>query len=366
MKNNWLKISILSMFLLLLTVILVLCYPKNVNNAGNKNIEVKSISDKSIANKNIDTNQIFNIKIDTAQIHGIPVYLNNKYIGKSPISKELPPGIYSISARSAGHVGSVRHLTLKPTDLKEQDIILPVDQHYYQQFLDEIIKMGYQPIRVIDFYNNVRITNKTIVLRHDVDVSATYALEMAKMEQAKGIKSTYYFRWSTADPNVIKTIRSMGHEVGLHYETLATYVKEKNIKSSQEITPAVKEKLRDRLKLEIAEFKQKFGDIYTIASHGADENIKISLSNYQAIVQGQNPADFGIVEEAYGEILKHFTYISDSGGFWEPFPYPKIANDNGPFYFLIHPIHWTSSYGLIQQAQPPSSFTNKTSFTNKN
>jgi len=79
-----------------------------------------------------------------------------------------------------------------------------------------------------------------------------------------------------------------------------------------------------------------------MSSHGADENIRLGVTNYQAILEGQNPEDYGVVGEAYGEITMHFFYMSDSGGIWDHFPYPKIEKDKGPFYILIHPFHWAS------------------------
>lgn len=288
----------------------------------------------------------FTVSIDTDQKQGIPVYINNNYIGKSPISKKLSAGKYLVVARPDGHVGSIRYLTLNLEKAREQQIVLPLDQHSYQDFLDEIIRLGYQPIRVMDYFKQVPITDKTIALRHDVDVSALYALKMAEIEHAKGIKSTYYFRWCTVDPQIIKTIKAMGHEVGLHYETLATYAEEHRLKSAQEISPAVTEELRRRLKGELAEFKRKFGeDLYTISSHGADQNIKLGVTNYKAIMKGQDPHDYGLIGDAYDEkIIKSFTYMSDAGGIWEPFPYPQLEKGSGPFYILIHPVHWKSGF----------------------
>jgi hypothetical protein len=286
----------------------------------------------------------FNLEIDTGSDRGIPVYVDNDYIGKSPVYKKLPAGKYLVTTKPPHNVGSIRYLTLKSDQTKEQKIALPVDHHSYQEFLDEILKLGYKPIRVMDYYNHVPITKKTIVLRHDVDVSADYALKMAQIEHAKGVKSTYYFRWCSVDAKTIKAIRDMGDEVGLHYETLASYAEERHLNSAQEITPEVTAELRRRLKVEIADFKRQFGDVYTISSHGAEKNNDLGVTNYRAIMEGQNALDYGIIGDAYGEILKHFTYMSDAGGIWEPFPYPKIENDQGPFYILIHPIHWAASY----------------------
>lgn len=284
------------------------------------------------------------LHITTEGIQGIPIYVNGSYIGKSPLNKRLFPGKYEIVARSDGYMGSIRFLKLSSEYPKDKQVILPVDQHHYQDYLDEILRLGYTPVKVMDYYNDVPITNKTLILRHDVDVSADYALKMAEIEHARGVKSTYYFRWCATDPEVIRKIREMGHEVGLHYETLAFYAQEMSLKSAQDITPTVQEELRRRLKFEIAQFEQLYGDIYTIASHGAEENRRLGLTNYQSVMEGENPLDYGLIGTAYGPITEKFSYMSDVSGIWGPFPYAKLENDEGPFYFLIHPVHWVSSF----------------------
>ncbi len=339
--NPYIKCSLLRIVLLVIAtaISLKVLFFTNNTNAG--------CSEPSPSTKQSMNNQSFNLYIYTDLVQGIPIYINSDYIEKSPIFKQVFAGKYVIIAKPINHIGSIRYLTLKSGDEKDQKIILPVDRHSYQEFLDEIVRLGYQTIRVMGYYNHVQITKKIIVMRHDVDVSAEVALKMAEEEHARGIKSTYYFRWSTADTRVIKALQAMGFEVGLHYETLATYAKEYHLKSAQEITPTVKKELRRRLKSEIREFKQRFGEIYTISSHGAEENIKLGVSNYEAIMEGQDPHNYGILGTAYGPITKQFTYMSESDGLWDPFPYPKLENGDGPFYILTHPIHWTTSFNGI-------------------
>ena len=62
-----------------------------------------------------------------------------------------------------------------------------------------------------------------VIIRHDVDRMPYRALDMAKLESKKGIKSTYYFRSKkhTFKPKIIKEISSLGHEIGYHYESLS-------------------------------------------------------------------------------------------------------------------------------------------------
>ncbi len=62
-----------------------------------------------------------------------------------------------------------------------------------------------------------------VILRHDVDRKPLNALRMAEMENRRGIKSTYYFRSTKGvfNPEIIKRIQGLGHEIGYHYETLS-------------------------------------------------------------------------------------------------------------------------------------------------
>lgn len=274
---------------------------------------------------------------------GIPVYIDGFYIGKTPLKKRFSPGRYDVVAKPEGYIGSIRYLTVSEEYPQDNKIVLPVDRNYYGDFLDKILELGLKSITVADYYKNVPIEDNTLILRHDVDRIAAHALEMAEIEHARGIKGTYYFRWYTADPEVMRRVKELGHEVGLHYETLAFFAQERGLKSADEITPAIQEELRRRLKAEIQQFEEIAGDILTIASHGAPENSKLGLTNFQAIMEGEDPLDYGLIGTAYGKITGEFTYLSDVGGIWRTFPYDKLENKEGPFYVLIHPVHWVDN-----------------------
>jgi len=66
-----------------------------------------------------------------------------------------------------------------------------------------------------------------VILRHDVDARPQNSLRLARLEHTLGIRGTYYFRIPhTFQPSIIQEIASLGHEIGYHYETLATIAKE--------------------------------------------------------------------------------------------------------------------------------------------
>jgi hypothetical protein len=80
---------------------------------------------------------------------------------------------------------------------------------------------GYQTCAVIDWLDGSRRNDsKLVVLRHDVDRRPNNALAMAKLEAARGIRATYYFRIVPVSfvPDIVKEIAALGHEIGYHYE----------------------------------------------------------------------------------------------------------------------------------------------------
>ena len=67
----------------------------------------------------------------------------------------------------------------------------------------------------------------TMFLRHDIDFSIDYALELAQLENSLGVNSTFYVLISSFSYNfldhgnlsILKKIRGMGHEVGVHLDS---------------------------------------------------------------------------------------------------------------------------------------------------
>ena len=74
---------------------------------------------------------------------------------------------------------------------------------------------------------NIALAEKcSLFIRHDVDFSPKKAVQMAEIELNSGIQSTYYILLSSPyynflDKNTMemfRTIREMGHQIGLHYD----------------------------------------------------------------------------------------------------------------------------------------------------
>jgi hypothetical protein len=92
----------------------------------------------------------------------------------------------------------------------------------YKELIHSITRSGFQvkPISALpDKHENC------VYLRHDVDLSISLVVNVAELESAAGISATYFVLLTgTYNPfheesiAAIRKIRSLGHEIGLHYD----------------------------------------------------------------------------------------------------------------------------------------------------
>lgn len=97
----------------------------------------------------------------------------------------------------------------------------------YRDLLETLQKQGYALISYSDYCRNDVITglrdHKFVILRHDVDAKPQNSLRTAQIEHSIGAKATYYFRVGkeSNNPEVIRAIVKLGHEIGYHYEDMS-------------------------------------------------------------------------------------------------------------------------------------------------
>lgn len=80
---------------------------------------------------------------------------------------------------------------------------------------------------VFSTFTDYNINTKFILLRHDVDYSVHRALKMARIEHKEGVKATYYLLLHSEFYNLfekeiaelVNEIISLGHEIGLHFDS---------------------------------------------------------------------------------------------------------------------------------------------------
>ncbi len=96
------------------------------------------------------------------------------------------------------------------------------DYDSFADILKTIKSYGYK----FQKFDNNTTNEKTIYLRHDVDISPIMAISLAKIENSLDIKSNFFFQigcetyniFSADVLNIIKEIRNMKHSVGLHID----------------------------------------------------------------------------------------------------------------------------------------------------
>lgn len=173
-------------------------------------------------------------------------------------------------------------------------------------------------------YQTYQSSNRCVILRHDVDFSLEAALRFAQLEYKNGVRSTYFILLSTSfynllyrkDSDIIKEIRVMGHDIGLHFDE-ANY------------SISCKEELIRHVQKEISILSQGLGiAIKAVSMHRPSKWV------LEANVQ------FDTVINSYGKkFFNDFKYLSDSRMHWREDVYQVIqSNLYDHLHILTHPI----------------------------
>ena len=176
----------------------------------------------------------------------------------------------------------------------------------YTALLQAFDDAGYRFITFEQYCNDKsgRADASFVILRHDVDLKAENSLATAELEHALGIKASYYFRVvpQSDQPEIIRAIAEMGHEIGYHYEDM-TICKGDAVKA-------------------IAHFKEKltyfrqYYPVKTICMHGAPR----SRFDGRDLWEQFDYHDFGIIGEPYFDVdFSKVFYLTDTGRRWDGF-----------------------------------------------
>ena len=171
----------------------------------------------------------------------------------------------------------------------------------YSSLLNALIENGYQCISFLDFLNDDDLANKVVILRHDVDKKPGNSLATAIIEREFNVRATYYFRTvkCSFDPQIIKKIADLGHEIGYHYEDLAMCHGDTD--AALKMFEANLTKLRDLY------------PIKTICMHGSP----LSKWDNKLIWREFDYRDYDILGEPYFDLdFDEFFYLTDTGMRW--------------------------------------------------
>lgn len=236
---------------------------------------------------------------------------------------------------------------IKSTTAIARTVLLNQRLAYYRYILEYAVSHDYIVTPLEEFYSlSDRRNAKHFVLRHDVDYSGISTRKMFELERKMGFRSTYYFRNSTVDIDLIKEMISSGYEVGLHFETIADYIKDNACIKREEIDLSQCEK---NLEEDILHFESLIGaKINSICSHGAPENRRLNISN-NTLTENQVLSKYGVLFEAYDREMydnsvdchvMDGTILINYGFAYKDTPISAIDQGHQNIVFLSHPNHW--------------------------
>ncbi|UCH37436.1 MAG: hypothetical protein JSV76_07105 [Candidatus Bathyarchaeota archaeon] len=229
----------------------------------------------------------------------------------------------------------------------------PAKYDEYKSNLEYALINGYRVISLEEWFTTDKENKtKTLILRHDVDHDPSSALKICEIEYILGVSSTYYFRWSTLDKDIVQKVINNGGKVGLHYETISRYAIENDLVSNNQITEKVFSTCLVELKEEISIFKRITEQKeLSICAHGNSRNAMIRIVNNHFFKQGINEKiyeELGVIFDASDRSIMDpiDIWISDRSGFYESWKDGKslkeaVDEGNRVILFNCHPQHWT-------------------------
>lgn len=170
-----------------------------------------------------------------------------------------------------------------------------------------------------------------VIWRHDVDFSVHSAHKLALIEQQEGVCSTYFFDLHSPFYNILEreisnlimSILSMGHNLGIHFD-------------SHYYDIADQRELDEKLQFERKIFKTIFGITPVAFSFHVTTPFTMGCQNWQ----------YGGLINAYAAYFqKEVAYCSDSNGYWR-FRRLQDVLSSGPddrLQVLTHPAWWQDS-----------------------
>lgn len=172
----------------------------------------------------------------------------------------------------------------------------------YRQLIQALKRAGYSFLTMADFAEHQG--EKVVCLRHDVDLRAANSLRTAELEHELGVPATYYFRVvpESNQPDIIRKIKDLGHEIGYHYEDMA-------------IADGDVKKAYAHFCEQLAYFRT-FYPVRTICMHGAPT----SRYDGRDLWKDYDYKALGITCEPYLDLdYSKVFYLTDTGRCWDGF-----------------------------------------------
>lgn len=169
----------------------------------------------------------------------------------------------------------------------------------YSQLLQQLILGGYTFQTCQDFI--IESQDRVVILRHDIDKMPQNSLAFARVERELGVRASYYFRSvpQSFQPEIIREIVALGHEIGYHYEDLDL--------CKGDVDEAYKSFRKNLARL------RKLAPVITACMHGSP----LSKHDNRDLWKKYDYKELGIIGEPYFDIdYNKVFYLTDTGRSW--------------------------------------------------
>ncbi|MBD5550875.1 MAG: hypothetical protein HDQ96_06830 [Lachnospiraceae bacterium] len=205
----------------------------------------------------------------------------------------------------------------------------------YGRLLETIRSKGYS----IDGYNSHYESRRTVILRHDVDVSLEKAVDMAKFEGQWGAKATYFILISSDFYNVfsrhslecIEKIMEYGHEIGLHFDE-KKYFNAETWDAKEIIKKIIWEK---NLLEEMTGIKVNAVSMHTPSAKTLEADLQIP----------------GLINSYSQKFFKEFRYISDSFHRWRDNVWAVVEDEKTEKLHILTHAFWYNEESLTRNEE---------------
>jgi hypothetical protein len=215
-----------------------------------------------------------------------------------------------------------------PQDFKHRNFTL----RHFKSTITRYLEGGYQFRRFGDVSGANSLSEKTVLLRHDIDVDPVSARKMLTAQIELGIRSTVFIRTSAQtydldDPRTLDLIgflKEHGFGIGIHLD----------------ISPN-----RDAPSTPLDRQVADFASVSRLTSFGMSTH---QPSHFGGPLVGSTANKLGLSYEAYDkQFTSNFKYLSDSSRRWREGCFCQWINVVDRLQVLIHPIWWKRGSGKM-------------------
>jgi hypothetical protein len=229
------------------------------------------------------------------------------------------------------------------------DFLMPSRLSEYGRMLETALEHGYRIMSVEHFWDLAKGSpmddSRRFILRHDIDTDPRTAAAMWRIEQSLGIESSYYFRLSTLDRALARSIGEGGSQVSYHYEELATIAKRRGLRDPDRALAHLPE-AQDLFAGNIARLRAETGfPMRVVASHGDFVNRIIGVPNWRILEDRAFRDEVGVDLEVYDQAVMQLVSSRHSDTlhptYWRTGdPVDAVLRGEPATYVLVHPRHW--------------------------